>query len=393
MGLSGKKAAAVPAAALIVILSGMMASIGGCSNKETKAPAPKKISDEVFPAPSIKYDPERYLCRKTEEPLVIDGRMNEQSWNEPWVLWTTYFVDINGRGNQAAPFSTRAKILWDEDYLYIGAEIQEPHIRAAVTARDGDVYNDNCFEVFIDPDGDTHEYYEVAVNAFGTVLDQLMLKPYRDGGPAVRAWDIAGLKVAVHLDGTVNFPRDADKSWSVEIAMPWKVLAECAHKKVPPDEGDIWAINMVRVQWDADVVDGAYVKATDPETGAPVEATMWTWSPQGIEDMHYPEMYGLVMFTNVMKSFGGDAFGPTPEEEARWALRQIYYAEQTRRIQYGSYTDDLKALGIAPIDIYGYKWPPVIYSSPSFFESIIKSKSDDPDVFINSSGRIDEFPE
>jgi len=49
--------------------------------------------------------------------------------------------------------------------------------------------------VFIDPDGDTHAYYELEVNAFGTPWDLLLIKPYRDGGPAVISWDISGLKV------------------------------------------------------------------------------------------------------------------------------------------------------------------------------------------------------
>lgn len=41
------------------------------------------------------------------------------------------------------------------------------------------IYQDNDFEVFLDPDGDNLMYYEVEVNAAGQVWDLLLVKPYR----------------------------------------------------------------------------------------------------------------------------------------------------------------------------------------------------------------------
>ena len=98
-----------------------------------------------------------------------------------------------GPGGGDPKFRTRFKMVWDDEYLYLGAEMEEPHVRASVTGRDGDIFRDNAFELFIDPDSDTHEYYELDINAFGAYWDLLLVKPYRDGGPAVAAWDIQGL--------------------------------------------------------------------------------------------------------------------------------------------------------------------------------------------------------
>ena len=42
--------------------------------------------------------------------------------------------------------------------------------------------------------------------------------------------------------------------------------------------------------------DGRYVKLTDPETGDPLPEHNWVWSPQGLIAMHYPEMWGEVLF-------------------------------------------------------------------------------------------------
>ena len=42
------------------------------------------------------------------------------------------------------------------------------------------LYSKNDFEIFLDPDGDTHNYYELEVNAFETEWDLLLLKPYHN---------------------------------------------------------------------------------------------------------------------------------------------------------------------------------------------------------------------
>jgi hypothetical protein len=60
-------------------------------------------------------------------------------------------------------------MLWDDDYFYFAADLQEPHLWATLTARDAAFFQDHGFEVFIDPDGDTHNYAELEIN--GVVAD------------------------------------------------------------------------------------------------------------------------------------------------------------------------------------------------------------------------------
>ena len=73
-------------------------------------------------------------------------------------------------------------------------------------------------------------YSGSAINALGTGWDLLLPRPYKDGGRAVDRWEIPGLKSAVHVDGTINDPRDTDRGWSVELAFPWAVLGELARR-------------------------------------------------------------------------------------------------------------------------------------------------------------------
>lgn len=85
------------------------------------------------------------------------------------------------------------------------------------------------------------------------LIDLLLTKPYKDGGSPVNNWDAKGIKVAAHVNGTINDPSDIDKGWTVEIAYPWSALKECAHRDAPPKEGDQWRINFSRVEWDVTI--------------------------------------------------------------------------------------------------------------------------------------------
>ncbi len=328
-------------------------------------------AEESFPRPRIDWDPAHYVCYRTPAPLVIDGRLDDAAWQQ--APWTTDFVDILGDRGPVPRFRTRARMLWDAHYFYIGAELEEPDVWGTLTTRDAVIFHDNDFEVFIDPDGDTHEYYELEINALGTEWDLLLIKPYRDGGPAIDAWDIQGLATAVAIDGTLNQPGDEDRGWSVEIAMPWAVLEECAHRPAPPSGGDQWRVNFSRVEWQAAVDGGKHVKRTDPATGKPLPEDNWVWSPQGLIAMHYPEMWGVVQFSDHPVGTTIDDYLPAADSAARRTLCRIYYEQRDWHARHGAYTDDLAALGMVDAGPSGYHWPPQLTVTPNLFEVSLTS--------------------
>jgi len=278
--------------------------------------------------------PKSYVCHPATGPIEINGKLDEASWRD--APWTDDFNDIQGDVKPRPRFHTRAKMLRDSEYFYVGAELEEPHVWATLTQHDSIIYHDNDFEIFIDPDGDNHEYYEIEINALGTEWDLLLIHPYKDGGPAVNSWEIPGLKVAVHVEGTLNNPADVDKNWVVEVAIPWKVLAECAHRAAPPSDGDQWRINFSRVEWKVEIVDGKYRKiAGEPEDN-------WVWSPQGVIDMHRPEKWGYVQFSRAT----GAEYQPDPAARARDLLHRIYYAQLGYRQEHGRWATTMAELGL-----------------------------------------------
>ena len=68
--------------------------------------------------PPLSYD-----CHRTKTPIRIDGKLDDPAWKR--AEWTSDFVDIEGAAKPTPRFRTRAKMLWDDKYLYIAAEFEE----------------------------------------------------------------------------------------------------------------------------------------------------------------------------------------------------------------------------------------------------------------------------
>jgi hypothetical protein len=347
-----------------------------------------QISTQTEPPlqePQIEFNPRSYICYKTASPIQVDGKLTEAAWQNS--SWTEDFGDIEGALKPAPRFKTRAKMCWDAEFLYVGAELEEPHVWARLMQRDTVIFYDNDFEIFIDPDGDTHQYYELEFNAFSTEWDLLLVKPYRDGAPAINAWDVQGMKSAVSVDGTINNPADQDQGWTIEIAMPWKVLKECANKNAPPVLGDLWRINFSRVEWQMEIQNGRYAKKINPATQRPFPEDNWVWSPQGVINMHYPEMWGFLQFSDKIAGEGSELFTPDPAEKAKWALRQVYYRQRNYFQIHQHYAKDIHDLGLN-LKVDGYKWPPAIHSTPDLFQATITSQDNQQKWHILQDGRV-----
>ena len=162
--------------------------------------------------------------------------------------WTTDFVDIEGSAKPKPRFRTRAKMLWDDQYLYIAAELEEPDVKATLTEHDSVIFHDSDFEVFVKPLPATLSYYEFEMNALNTGWDLYLDKPYKMQGKADNSWDIQGLKTAVAIHGTLNLSSDTDRGWTLEIAYPLSAFESRQHVPHPVD-GTEWRINFSRVEW------------------------------------------------------------------------------------------------------------------------------------------------
>ena len=284
--------------------------------------------------------PENYVVYHVDHPPVIDGNINELVWQQ--VSWSKEFVDIEGRDKPKPPYATKMKMLWDDSCLYIAAQLSEPQIWATIKKHDEVVFHDNDFEFFIDPSNTTQPYFEVEVNPFNTIWDLLLTRAYRDGGTSVSSWDVPNLRSAVKIQGTLNNPSDKDEGWTVEMAVPLKAIAVNSRSQ-RPHEGTIWRINFSRVEWDTKVVDGKYVKLSD-DKGKPLPEHNWSWSPQGLIAMHYPERWGYLQFSK--QPLNSVTFNLPYAEEQKKYLWLIYYRQKQWYNEHKAYATTLRDLGI-----------------------------------------------
>lgn len=312
----------------------------------------------------MKYTPPRgYVAYRAPDPLTIDGRLDKAAWTA--APWSEDFVDIEGEAKPKPRYRTRVKMLWDDQNLYIAAELEEPHVQASLTKHDSYIFHDdNDFEVFLNPSGDSHLYAELEMNALNTTWDLLLTKPYKAGGHALDAWEITGLKTAVRVNGTLNNPQDTDQGWTIEIAWPWKGLKELG--ALPPMDGEQWRINFSRVEWEFQVVDGKYRRVADkPEQN-------WVWSPQGIINMHAPERWGYVQFSTATP--GTATFKPDETGPARQLLHRIYYAQLRYWKQRKHWAKTLEELGLSDLTAQDVVGKPRLETTEDLYQATVTTR-------------------
>lgn len=269
----------------LIAAAGLWA-VGSWAGPESVGPAVSLATQgTVRTLPERFAAPRSYDAPRAASPPAIDGVLDDAAWQA--APWTESFIDIRGDDWPAPEWDTRAKIVWDDDHLYVAAQLEEPHLWATLAERDDILYHEHDFEVFIDPDGDALDYYELEVNALGTEFDLFLPRPYNRRGRANVGWDMVGLRTAVALDGTLNDPSDEDRGWTAEIAIPWSAFRPpeggaaaddpretdryatgAGGRHMPgtgPRAGDEWRINFL-----AGAVAGRDGRRRIPEGGTPV---------------------------------------------------------------------------------------------------------------------------
>lgn len=315
--------------------------------------------------PIIPCNPPVYHChRAVGTPGKLDGNLDKPFWQTG--EWIDDFHDIEGDSLPRPGKYTRVKMLWDDEALYVGAYLADDTIWATVYNRDEVIFTDNDFEVFLAPSDSSHRYYELEMNAANAVWDLLMEKPQRDCVRRIIGWDIRGLESAVLIDGCLNDPSADNKSWSLELKIPWFSLRECGEDQCypthfVPDPGEIWRLNFSRVEYDVHIENGNYVKDKNPITGMPLPEHNWVWAPTGVIDIHMPEMWGYLLFTE-----NGEHYPLPASDQVKLHLRRLYYREHAYSCRTGYFTENVHLLMGEESTLYDLK----VYITPSMFEGI-----------------------
>ena len=323
--------------------------------------------------------PKTYVAAKTAEPIVIDGEDADAAWNK--VQWTALFEDIEN--NIKPKYATKVKMLWDETNFYILAKIDEPHVWANLKQRDTIIFYNNDFEVFIDPDSDTFNYYELEINALNTAWDLFLSKPYRENDNVVlNDWNIPGLKSAVKINGTLNNPNDTDEGWILEMAIPWASYRKSYNEKNVPED-QFWRVNFSRVNWAHSIKNGSYERKKDAE-GKFLPEYNWVWSPMGVIDMHEPEKWGYVYFSSKEK----ESFEIPQDEKIKWELYNLYRAQKKYFQTHKSWAKSLSDLTKETISVDNKILKPILETNISGYTIFVISPFSNSTFIIRQDGKI-----
>ncbi|POM80647.1 Hypothetical protein PHPALM_1487 [Phytophthora palmivora] len=282
--------------------------------------------------------------------ISIDGVLDEKVWTE--VPWSEPFQDIRSPTFWSQPwFTTKVKIRYDHQFLYIGAYMEETEVWANVSQRNDVIFHDNDFEVFVDADGSTHNYKEFELNARNATWNLWLNRPYRDGGhenstrvDPQHGFDMLqkGMRSAVFVKGQINDPLERLHYWTAEIALPLSELALHSIAKVPPMANSFWRINFSRVEWPVRVVTDENTGKQHYEKKTGLSEENWVWSTQYAVDMHRPEWWGYLQFRpqSESPSEGIDTEDLVPLDP-EWGF---YYAQHAFHNATGTYTSSLEKL-------------------------------------------------
>jgi len=184
---------------------------------------------------------EIYVVRKAKGKIKIDGVIGKEEWEGATIIKKFY---RSGDLSKKVHSKTTVYILYDDEYLYIAGKMDDKDIFADVKEKDGPVWHNDVFEVFIKPKFSSPHYYEINTNPLGTLFDAFY--PRRKAGFSRATKYSSGTKVATKVYGTINKWEDVDNGWTVEEAIPFSAFSQTTH---PPEPKDIWYFSICRYDY------------------------------------------------------------------------------------------------------------------------------------------------
>ncbi len=228
-------------------------------------PATKMRSADLPPIPTLEV-------RRAASTITIDGKPSEEAWRKADAV--TFQFPWNEQ--KGAKQKTTARLLWDDQYLYISYECEDSDITAQYEKRDDPTYKDDAVEAFINPNpAQTDVYIGLEMNARAVLYDYV----YFGSRYLLKRLNLEGVQLATQINGTINARGDKDQGWSLEVAIPFTEF-DGINKGLTPKAGDTWTINLNR--WDG----------VEPER----RHSLWSDSGHIAPNPHNAKRFGNMVF-------------------------------------------------------------------------------------------------
>ena len=250
------------------------------------------------PAPATQPAPQSFECRWTEDPITIDGKPDDKAWQQAQVI--DQFHMGWAKGSPKPKTATKARLLWDREYLYFLAGMEDADLFADVTERNGKTWENDVFELFFKPADDKGGYYEFQVNAANTQFAMFIPSRSRDAYEKFKDKTPFEVKSAVTLRGTLNKRQDRDEGWTVEGRLRWRDFVPTGGR---PQADERWKFTLCRYD---------YVLDQKPELSAVAPLTK--------VDFHRYEDYATLQFVGPK---GKDAGATGEQPRPKWTKSRV----------------------------------------------------------------------
>jgi len=140
---------------------------------------------------------------------------------------------------------TEAKLLYDDEFIYVIFRVVDEYVRAIATGFHGKVFEDSCVEFFFAPAEDTvRGYFNVETNCGGAMLFHFQKIPRVDFVPVAED-DCMRVEI-YHSEAEIVKPEKQEPTvWFIEYRLPIDIL-EKFREVEKPAPGVVWRANFYK---------------------------------------------------------------------------------------------------------------------------------------------------
>ncbi|MBN1672181.1 MAG: hypothetical protein JXR37_14165 [Kiritimatiellae bacterium] len=219
------------------------------------------VATSVLLSGGLAMAAERPSANPLSGSIELDGRLDDAAWAQATWRAIPYLSKSQQTATRTAPsVETRFAVLTGPDAIYVGMRCEEPlmnKLAAGPLPRNGTVWERDCIEIFLDPQGRGMEYHQFMVSAGNGQFN----------GYSMEAGNISDSEFDAVWQSAVA--RAADH-WSVEVRLPMTVF----YKSFSSQFRDVWKVNICRER-----------KAVRENS---------TWSRLEVANFHSPQYFNVM---------------------------------------------------------------------------------------------------
>ncbi len=273
------------------------------------------------------------VASRVKKPIVLDGKVTSEEWGE-FAVASNFIVNYPNVG-EASRFETKVRVAYDDDALYVSAELNDPHpdsILTILSERD-DLGNADWFGFSIDPWGLGQNGFGFCTTAAGVEVDALAANnDFDDTWNAV--WKSQVAKTTT--------------GWSVEFRIPF------AQIRFSINDLDKWRINFIRHV--RRIREQSFWSAVDPKVVGEITQAGFL---KGISDIVPPyrlsfSPYSTIYLENNFNSSTNSQdwrFRPRFGMDMKLGLSESFTLDATLIPDFGQTVSDNLLLNLGPFEI------------------------------------------